>query len=109
MKENDEKTVNSNFRKFKFFLYNMKRYNSSPFVRETFTFFSFKKSSVRILEISILVTNNSTDEISKKIIWKWEIEWNITASQVTKWKAQNILFVVQRENGIKISQNANVS
>ena len=48
----------------------MKRYNSSPFVRETFTFFSFKKSSVRILEISILVTNNSTDEISKKIIWK---------------------------------------
>ena len=70
MKENDEKTVNSNFRKFKFFLYNMKHYNSSPFVRETFTFFSFKKSSVRILEISILVTNNSTDEISKKIIWK---------------------------------------
>ena len=48
-------------------------------------------------------------EIPTRIMWQQETEQNTTVSQVTRWRAQNILLALIRENGIEPSQNAYVS
>ena len=48
-------------------------------------------------------------EIPTRIMWQQETEQNTTVSQVTRWRAQNILLALIREIGIEPSQNAYVS